>query len=66
MTTFFGGVDMSRRRGLEALTDSELVQFFEAARRAERASVEDAFHMNADFAAEIDRRVFELYETESR
>ena len=51
---------------MEALTDSELVEFFDATRQAERASVEDAFYMNADFAAEIDRRVFELYEKESR
>lgn len=29
---------------------------------AERASVEDAVYMNGDFAAEIDRRVLELYE----
>ena len=53
-------------KGLEALTYSELVEFFEVTRRAERASVEDAFYINADFAAEIDRRVFERYEKENR
>jgi hypothetical protein len=47
---------MSRRRGLEALTDSELSHFYECTFDGSPGCVGGKFWKNAAFAAEIDRR----------